>query len=64
MQLNVPPLDFEKDCWACDGTGTPPNPTDADLNGKCEYCEGVGTRLTVLGEAVIDMINRHKGKLI
>jgi hypothetical protein len=62
MQVNIP-LDLETECWACDGTGTPRRATDADENGKCEYCDGVGTRLTDFGYAVIEMLNRHKSKL-
>ncbi len=62
MQVNVP-LDLETECWACDGTGTPNRPENANENGKCQYCDGIGTRLTAFGESVIEMLTRHKAKL-
>lgn len=62
MQVNVP-LDLEEGCWACERTGVALRPRDNDENGRCSYCEGIGTNLTNLGEAVIEMLKRHKAKL-
>lgn len=58
---------LDKICWCCEGGKVDPNKPEYTnaasffTDGVCNICEGTGYELTEAGEAIIQLVNRHKG---
>lgn len=55
---------LDNECWNCDGGRCVRHNNDGLwTNGVCDICKGIGYELTEAGEAIIQLINRHKGSV-
>ncbi len=59
---------LDKLCWCCEGGKVDPskpkhvNAAPFFTDGVCDMCKGTGYELTEAGEAIIQLINRHRRK--
>lgn len=63
MDLRID-LTLDRECWACEGTGTPTD-RNKDIaegpNGVCSFCDGTGREITEFGSQVLAFVKLHAG---